>query len=214
MVPTTNIISEFTWINGDIAFTNIIIQKRNGQKTTELFNNNNKWSKQFVIRPHRSRRWTVQSYSPRGTNMPSHERTWQCWHHLANTLNLYFLWCTQVHNPNGKSINSAILHSLQKKVPVPYNGRPFPQSCPFPSRNWTASNTWFLGPIWAHNPNGISMSSAILAQMTADCLHILQWDAPFPPPNCPFPWGNLNPHLIHGSLGPPKSSTQTASRLL
>jgi len=43
----------------------------------ELFNNNNKWSKQFVIRPHRSRRWTVPSYSSRGTNVPSHECTWQ-----------------------------------------------------------------------------------------------------------------------------------------
>ena len=28
----------------------------------------------------------------------------------------------------------------------------------------------------------------------------------------PFPWGDLDPHLIHGSPGPPKSSTQTAAR--
>jgi len=28
----------------------------------------------------------------------------------------------------------------------------------------------------------------------------------------PFPWRDLDPHLIHGSLGPPESSTQTASR--
>ena len=34
----------------------------------------------------------------------------------------------------------------------------------------------------------------------------------FPPQYCPFQWGDLDPHLIHGSLGPPKSSTQTAYR--
>jgi len=31
------------------------------------------------------------------------------------------------------------------------------------------------------------------------------------PKICPFPWGDLNLHLIHGPLGPAKSSTQTAS---
>jgi len=39
---------------------------------------------------------------------------------------------------------------------------------------------------------------------------------PFPPPNCPFPWRDLDPHLVHGSLaqlplpmegsGPPSST--------
>jgi len=32
------------------------------------------------------------------------------------------------------------------------------------------------------------------------------------PQSCPLPWGHLNPHLIHDSLGQPESSTQTASR--
>jgi len=32
-----------------------------------------------------------------------------------------------------------------------------------------------------------------------------------PPQNCPFPWGS-GPHLIHGSFGPPESTTQRASR--
>ena len=35
---------------------------------------------------------------------------------------------------------------------------------------------------------------------------------PFPPQNCPFPLGYLVPHPTHGSLGPPESSTQMASR--
>jgi len=33
----------------------------------------------------------------------------------------------------------------------------------------------------------------------------------FPPQNCPFTWEAVDPHLIHGLLGPPESSTQTAS---
>ena len=34
---------------------------------------------------------------------------------------------------------------------------------------------------------------------------------PFHPQNCPFPLGIWVPHPIHGTLGPPKSSTQIAS---
>jgi len=32
----------------------------------------------------------------------------------------------------------------------------------------------------------------------------------FHPQNCLFPWGDLDPHLIHGSMGPPESIFQTA----
>jgi len=35
---------------------------------------------------------------------------------------------------------------------------------------------------------------------------------PFSPKICPFAWGDLDPHLIHGSPGQPKSSTQKAAR--
>ena len=61
-------------------------------------------------------------------------------------------------------------------------------------------------------PNGISICLALFAQMNAECHCTLQWDAPSPRKNCPFPWGNLDPHLIRGSLGPPESPIQTASR--
>jgi len=49
------------------------------------------------------------------------------------------------------------------------------------------SNTQFLGLIRAHNPNGISIGSAVFAQ-TAECPYTLQWDA-LAPQNCPFSWG-------------------------
>jgi len=148
-------------------------------------------------------------------------------------------------------------------------GRPFPHKIvPFHGGSGTPSNTWFLGTIWAYNPNGILIGSTVFAQMTAKCPYTLQWDAPspsklflsmgdlqphlihdflgppepitqmaswsvqpflhrwpqsvpilcngtpLPPQNCPFPWGDLDSHLIHGSLGQSKSSTQTASRSL
>ena len=34
------------------------------------------------------------------------------------------------------------------------------------------------------------------------------------PKNCPFAWGNLEPHLTHGSFGPIECSTEMASRLV
>ena len=75
------------------------------------------------------------------------------------------------------------------------------------------SNTWFLGPIRAHSPNGISIGSA--AFYTDDrkvSLYILYNGTPLSPSKLPLPMGDLDPHLMHGSPGPPESSTQTASR--
>jgi len=72
-------------------------------------------------------------------------------------------------------------------------------------------SAWFPRRIRAYNPNGISTGSAVFAQMTAKYTFTLQWDAPFPPQTYPF-HGGSGPHLTDGSLGPPESSTQTASR--
>ena len=74
------------------------------------------------------------------------------------------------------------------------------------------SNTLFLRPIRAHNPNGIHIGSAVFAQTTVEYPYTLQWDAHSPQKICPFPWGDLESHLIHGSPGPPKSSTKKAAR--
>ena len=64
----------------------------------------------------------------------------------------------------------------------------------------------------SNNVNGISISSDGFAQMTTECPYTLYSDAPFPPQNCPCLSGDLDPHVIHGSLDPSESSTQTASR--
>jgi len=53
--------------------------------------------------------------------------------------------------------------------------------------------------------NGITIRSAVFAQMTAGCPYTLQWTA-LRPQNCPFPLGDLDCHLTHASSDPPESS--------
>jgi len=75
--------------------------------------------------------------------------------------------------------------------------------------------TWFFGPIRAHNPNSISIGAAVFAEMTAvQSVPMLYNVTPHPHSKMPLPIGRSGPHLIHGSLGPPESTTQMASRLV
>jgi len=68
-------------------------------------------------------------------------------------------------------------------------------------------NLCFLWPTRVHNPKDKSIGSAVFAQFTAESPYTLQWDA-LPPSKLPSPMGDLHPHLIHGSLGPPESLTK------
>jgi len=63
-------------------------------------------------------------------------------------------------------------------------------------------------PTQVYIPNGISVGLAVFAQLTAEGPCTLQWAAPFPS-KISDRMGNLNPHLIYGSMGPPESTTQT-----
>jgi len=60
-------------------------------------------------------------------------------------------------------------------------------------------NTCFIGPTRVQIPNVTSSVQPLYNR------------PPFSPLKLPLPTGDLNPHLIHGSLGLPESSTQTAS---
>jgi len=57
------------------------------------------------------------------------------------------------------------------------------------------SSTWFLGPIRAHNPNGISIGWDVRAQMTAECPYTLQWGT-----------FALKIAPSHGGSGPPSNT--------
>jgi len=74
-------------------------------------------------------------------------------------------------------------------------------------------NTCFLGPIRVSNPNGISIGSAIFAQLTAECRRACPGTS-FPLKNWAFAWSDLDTRLTHGPLGPSESRAQTASRLV
>jgi len=78
-------------------------------------------------------------------------------------------------------------------------------------RHAPLSNTWFLGPTQVHIPNGISISSAIFAQLTADGPCSLQRATPLPLKIAPSQRG-IWTHLIHGSLGPPESTSKSLQR--
>jgi len=56
--------------------------------------------------------------------------------------------------------------------------------------------TWFLGPIWAYHPNGISVTSDVFAHLTAECFFAVQWAAPSPLKIAPS----------QGGSGPPSNS--------
>jgi len=77
--------------------------------------------------------------------------------------------------------------------------------CPPMSANWRhLANTIelvLLRPTRVHNANDKSIGSAVFAQLTAESHYTLQW-APLSLKIAPS-HRDLNPHLIHGSLGPP-----------
>ena len=84
---------------------------------------------------------------------------------------------------------SHFLHGLQQGVVGHVSACLSSSKLPFPMGIWTLSNTWFFGSTQISIPNGMSISSAVFAQLlTADNPYALQWGAPSPK-NCPFPWG-------------------------
>jgi len=115
---------------------------------------------------------------------------------------------TRVHSQNGISIGLAIFAQLTAECRQVHSGMFFPLKIA-PALGGPPSNTWFLEPTRAHNQNGISIGYADFAQLTAVSSgmpgHVLSRK------NCPFVWGS-EPNLMHASLDPPESITQTASR--
>jgi len=75
--------------------------------------------------------------------------------------NTWFLGSTQLSITNGISISSAVYAQLTAHSPYTLQWLPFPKNCPLPWGIWTPSNTLFLGPTRGHNPNGISIGSAV-----------------------------------------------------
>jgi len=135
------------------------------------------------------------------------------WRHLANTIEVVLPSAHPSPQPKRQVDRfSRFCTAHGRNVPIPYNGRPFPPKVPLPvGQSEPPSNTRFFGPFRAHNPNGIPIGSAVFAQVTTECPYTVQWNDHFPS-KLPLLMEDLNPNLMHGTLGQSRSSTQTASR--
>ena len=103
-------------------------------------------------RPHRRRTWTVQLYSLGGANV--HPPSNICFLGPPESIPHTASWSVQ-----------PFLHSSRQKVPIAYNGRRLKRALAH-GRIWTMSNTCFLGPTRVHNPNCVSIGSAVFAELT------------------------------------------------
>jgi len=147
-----------------------------------------KWACGVKVICHKVPRRVDGCYSTGDSNVSSHEGTlappgeydWNCasFGPLEST--------TQTANGSVQ----LFLHSLRHKVPLLYNGRPYPPELPFPSGDLDLPcNTWCFGPMRDHNRNGTSIGSAVFAQMTAECPYMV---CLFRPQNCSFPCWHLD----------------------
>ena len=107
------------------------------------------------------------------------------------------------------------LHSLWQKVPMLYNGHPYPPELPLLMGHLDLPcNTWCFGTMRVHNRNGTSIGSTLFC--TDDrgvSVPILYNALPVSPSKLPLPILASGPHVIRGSLGPPESGTQMTTGL-
>ena len=111
-------------------------------------------------------------------------------------------------------IGSALFAQVTTECPYLYNVRPFLKNCPFPLGDLNLHlAVGFFEPIRAHNPKQHLHRFSRLCRADRSVVLYFTMGCPFPPPSkLPIPMGDLDPHLIHGSLGPPESSIETASQ--
>ena len=82
------------------------------------------------------------------------------------------------------------LHRSWHSVAMIYNGLPIPPwNYNIPMGDLDRHLTRFLWPIWAHNPNSISIGSAVFAQITLSLYFTM---------GCPFPLKIAPSHVVSG----------------
>ena len=91
-------------------------------------------------------------------------------------------------------------------------GRHFPlKNCSFTWENLDPpSNTWFLGPPHSAFQMHLDRFSCFCTAHGREFLYFTMGH-PFRPQKLPLHMRDLDPHLTHGSLGTPESTTQMAS---
>jgi len=124
---------------------------------------------------------------------------------------LYFTWA---FSPKIAPFRGGWGHPFrwQQSVLILYNGFPFPKNCPFPRGISTSMQDTIP---WTHPSPQTKRHLYPFSRLSTDNHRMslyLTMEGLFSPKNLSLPMGDLNPHVIHGPFGPPKSSTQTASR--
>jgi len=100
------------------------------------------------------------------------------WRQCAPPSNTCFLGPTQVHTPNDISAGSAVFAKLMSECPCTLQlAAPFHplKIALVHGGSGPPSNACFFGLSPLRIPNGISISSAVFAQLTADSHYTLQW---------------------------------------
>ena len=104
--------------------------------------------------------------------------------HWRIRLNLCILRPTRVHNPNGKSIGSAVFARLTAESAYTLQRAPLStRIAPFyggPRPHLTHYSLGLCEPKTQTAPRSDRIGSAVFAQMTTDCPYIVQWFARFP----------------------------------
>jgi len=126
------------------------------------------------------------------------------------------LWAILIPESKGITIGSAVFTQVTALgviyFTILYNGHPFSQNCPFPWGDLDPHLTQdSLGPSEPTTQTEFQSVQPFLHRWPQN-VPVLYNGMPPSPSKLPLPTGDLDPHLIHGSLGPPESSTQMASR--
>jgi len=141
-----------------------------------------------------------QCASNEGTLAPAGEYDWTCAFfcpypspQLKRQMDWFIHFCTA----HGRVSSGMLGHDL------------YPNNCPHRMGIWAPSKICLVGPTRVHNPNSISIGSAVFAVHASVVEHV---GACRSPSKLPLPMVDLYPHLIRGSLGSPDSASQTAFR--
>jgi len=124
---------------------------------------------------------------------------------------------TRVYNPDGKSIGSAVFAQLTAESPYALKWAPIPppKNCPFPCGDLHLHLTHCSLAHPSPQPKRHLDRFSLFCTDNGRVSLYFTMARPFHPASkLLLPMGDVDPHLIHNSLGPSESSTQTTSRSL
>jgi len=156
--------------------------------------------------------WCHLAKNEKGDRGNNNDWTCACWRHLANMIKLVLPSAHPSPQPKLQIDQFSCFCTTHGRKYLYFTmGALFPKNCPFPWGDLDLlSYTWLLGPIRVHNPNDISISSAVFAPQSLIIFY--KWDAPSTLKIAPSHGGIWTPSNTWFSWANPSRSIQTASR--